>query len=962
MNYRCFQEMYEKAEKSLYYRAGYDDESEKKNKALSERLLFTQSNLRALIGQDTMGRLYFVSCPHKNDYALPTMHMDQDNYITACPGMFYQANITLLLGKMAYSLTDSKGSCYQAANIHSTTEYLDYYLPYTKTDYEGISMQVASIAPVMEGGACAALDPLPLPGPSGCLYTITVRNTGKDAFTGNISLSLDNCFVEPYELSGNAVEERTFEMEHVRTDKGLLMLYGEDGAAAVHMEGGSWEKGFVSVCSIDVKPGEEITITTRIAVTERKEEINEALSILYMHDALEWVNITSDFWRGRIGRLQTSAEDCGEILDKQRDIVIRSVMDNFNCLQADRAGRLCVHWQGAPSHNIGRFWGIDLEPTAVSVMYFLPELGRMLLDYIITRNEPRYSVYADHSAPILCAPLIVARKYAELTGDLKWIRQQSGLWERLVGTYRKLVSFRAEDSNLVSSHFSSDGLVMNKYDNGTNVKIWYAIDGFARLCAILGEETADEAREFADGMKSDIQRLLEAEGPFGRQIKGGINGKINYGKDAEKNKEGFYLNGDLYYYDGEDSASCMAPVYGIYGYDYVPWVNYHRFARSLFASNYNPEMNTLRWFPYGGANDGTAYVSQLGGSVTREEQITSLRNLLDGSVDITGSIFWWPLGKNFIRRISRCSQGQGFLVWQYLQQWVGLQADMQNRIIKISPGGLPQKISWEDGRIGNFVFDFYYEESEDSAHIRLANKGAEEWTAEITLRKYGTGAGKMVWQESRCLAPFGLIEADIEIPQDRGTAPETDIDIERTECEAICRSADHALNHIGYHMPLCETKESPVIVMQYVLYTKKLMEDVNITVEGAGGWKFRGKAAGVWDDSTEAEDVQLQVKLGTCHPWKRHVIPFWVKLNEDEEYKEVWFQRHPLALWKQQDEDVLYVQSLREKEEERLIVVLSWKEGEVRLEEKREIPIRFCVKEDMEILTGRILGGRNVCD
>ncbi|MCR1841916.1 hypothetical protein [Murimonas intestini] len=952
MNYNCFQEMYDKAEKSLYYKAGYDDESEVKNKALSERLLFTQSNLRVLAGQDTMGRLYFVSCPHKRDYALPTMRMDQDNYITACPGMFYQTNITLLLGKMTYSLTDSEGRCYQAANIHSTTEYLDYYLPCTRTDYEDISVQVVSIAPVLEEGAHAALAPLPLPGPSGCLYSMTVRNTGKKPFTGNVALSLHNCFMEPYELAGKAVEERTFEMEHVRTDKGLLMLYGEDGAAAVHMEGGHWDKNYVSVRSIEVDPGEEVTITARVAAAERKDEINEALCILYMHDALEWINITSNFWRSRIGRLQTEVDGCGEILEKQRDIVIRSVLDNFNCLQADREGRLCVHWQGAPSHNIGRFWGIDFEPTSISVMYFLPELGRMLLDYITARNEPRYSVYPDHSAPILCAPLIAARKYAEFTGDLKWFRQCPGLWERLVEIYRKLISFKAADSNLISSHFSSDGLVMNRYDNGTNVKIWYAIDGFAQLCALLEEDIAVEAAEFADKLKSDIQDLLEAEGPFGRQIKGGINGR----------KEDFYLNGDLYYYDGEDSASCMAPVYGIYGFDYEPWVNYHRFARSLFASNYNPEMGTLRWFPYGGANDGTAYVSQLGGSVTREEQRASLENLLNRSVDFTGSVYWWPLGENFVRRISRCSQGQGFLVWQYLQQWIGLQADMTSRRIRIAPGGLPRKISWENGRIGNFVFDFYYEENERGTHIRLLNKGAVEWTVETGLRKYDTGAGAVIWQESRCLKPYGSIEADFAALQAGAPDAAADIDIERTECEAFCQNTDHALDHIGYHMPLCETQESPVIVMQYVLYTKRVMEDVRITAEGPSGWRFREKAAGMWDDSQEVADTQLQTDLGTCQPWKRHVIPFWVKLNQDEEYREVWFQRHPLALWRQEDEDVLYVQSDRKKEEESLTVTLTWREGDERLEEKKEIPVRYCLKQERDILVKKILGGRNVCD
>lgn len=951
-----FQDFYERSEKSSYYKAKYDENSEKINKALSERLLFTQSNLRALIAQDTMGRLYFVSCPHKQDYELPALCMNQDQYTTACPGMFYQVNVTLLLGKMYYILRDEIGNYYHAANCESNTEYIDYFLPCTKTEYENISMQIVSIAPVLEEGARSALSPLPLPGPSGCLYALTIKNTGSGVFSGTVSLSLENRFAEPYELAGSAAEERTFSMEHQRVDKGLLMLYGEDGAAAVQMEEGIWNQEMVSERKIKLAPQEEITIISRIAVAEKKDDLNESLCILYRKNVDEWIGITSRFWKSRLGRLQVKAPDCSAILERHREVVIRSILDNFNCLQADRNGQLCVHWQGAPSHNLGRFWGIDFEPTAVSIMFIMPELGRMLLEYIISRNEPGYSKYEDHSTPILCAPLIIARKYYELTGDIKWIRERADLWEKLKEIYRKLVSFKASDSNLISSHFSSDGLVMNRYDNGTNVKIWYAIEGFARLAAILEDETAGESKEFSDKMKTDIQNLLEREGPFGRQIKGGINGRKN---EKEDNRDTFYLNQDLCYYDGEDSASCMAPVYGIYPFDYAPWINYHRFARSLFASNYNPEMNTLRWFPYGGANDGTAYVSQLGGSVTRTEQKAGLVNMLECCVDNTGSIYWWPLGKNFVRRISRCSQGQGFLVWQYLQQWIGIFADIGNRSIRISPQGLPQEITWENGRVGSFVFDFSYREDEETTMVRLVNKGPWKWSVDIEFREYGSGAGAVAVEEKRWLDPYGTIEVK---RKNISAVHQTEAEIERTECAAACGEKEHSLDHIGYHMPLYEIQDRPIITMQYVLYTKKEMEDVSITVKGASGWKFAEKTEGVWDDLGEMTNSELQVYRRNCQPWKRHVIPFWVELNEDEDHREVWFQRHPLAIWKQEDEDILYVQSLSQKQDEKLIVRLKWKECGIQLEEEKTVAIRYLTEEDLKIRVNKILGGRNVCD
>ena len=47
-------------------------------------------------------------------------------------------------------------------------------------------------------------------------------------------------------------------------------------------------------------------------------------------------------------------------------------------LATDAAGRLLSHWQGAPSHGYGTVWGIDIEPTAVSIVHACPELARQV--------------------------------------------------------------------------------------------------------------------------------------------------------------------------------------------------------------------------------------------------------------------------------------------------------------------------------------------------------------------------------------------------------------------------------------------------------------------------------------------------------------------------------------------------------------------------------------------------------
>ena len=70
--YKTWENFWKKAYKSSYFRAQYDETSERTDWSLSERQLFTQSNGRTLLGQDTMGRLHFLCTPHDKIYAVPS--------------------------------------------------------------------------------------------------------------------------------------------------------------------------------------------------------------------------------------------------------------------------------------------------------------------------------------------------------------------------------------------------------------------------------------------------------------------------------------------------------------------------------------------------------------------------------------------------------------------------------------------------------------------------------------------------------------------------------------------------------------------------------------------------------------------------------------------------------------------------------------------------------------------------
>ena len=91
------------------------------------------------------------------------------------------------------------------------------------------------------------------------------------------------------------------------------------------------------------------------------------------------------FWHVRLGALSVDAADLGREARVSRDLYVRCMLDNFCCLQTDAAGTLVSHYQGAPKP--GTIWGIDYEPTLVSILPLVPELARQGLLFTLDRNR-----------------------------------------------------------------------------------------------------------------------------------------------------------------------------------------------------------------------------------------------------------------------------------------------------------------------------------------------------------------------------------------------------------------------------------------------------------------------------------------------------------------------------------------------------------------------------------------------
>ena len=92
--YNTWENFWKKAYKSSYFRAQYDETSERTDWSLSERQLFTQSNGRTLLGQDTMGRLHFLCTPHDKIYAVPSGGTDLGGQFKGYIGQYSQVQIS----------------------------------------------------------------------------------------------------------------------------------------------------------------------------------------------------------------------------------------------------------------------------------------------------------------------------------------------------------------------------------------------------------------------------------------------------------------------------------------------------------------------------------------------------------------------------------------------------------------------------------------------------------------------------------------------------------------------------------------------------------------------------------------------------------------------------------------------------------------------------------------------------
>ena len=840
---------------------------------------YTQSNARVLVGQAANGNFRFLAIPTQ---VYPGPQGEGD--LGMGPGMYYRSDVVMYAGDLHFKISlDGSADELDMASpaLDNRTWYAEHFLPLTRGSHPDLDIHIFSLAPVAANANLAALSPAPLPGPAGAIYALHVRNLRQEAIQGKVALEAGDMLVGQYEDSEPDAREMN------RPDRSMrqrtLILSRPNGAVGIHFHRGTWiqtSPPYRSERAFTLQPGEEMLFETFIAAGASFHDIMPTIYEFYLHPSLDWLNRTAAYWRSRLGNLIVNSTDASEQVRVMQEIYIRSLFDNFNCLQTDAMGNLLVHWQGAPSHGFGICWGIDVEPTAGSLVHFCPQMTRQTMLFFITRSRaPRGA--KDHSLPILVAPVILARHWLQVTGDTDFLEKHPEVLPVLQDIMDEVVSLKAPSEDLFPSRYSSDGAVGRRYDFGANVKTLYAFDSLAYILQKMGRGAeAGYYQAFVERIRSAIYRTMIVEGPFGPQISGGTN----LGEDPAR----FYLPEEVLYYDGEDTSSMLAPLYGACDFDWLPWVNYHRFARSLWCPTYDPEFGMLNWFPSEPAvQDGTSFFSRLGGSVTPEEMKEAVEIMrVTGIDDATGSSFWWPHGLEYKRSLTRCSQGQGAWAWQYFQQWLGITMDYFTRTITLAPRGLISSFNWTGFRSGESHFDLFWEENTQESIARVVNHSPDVWTVRVGFRAQASGASSILsWKMAELASEAEIIIKD-QPPRPQQVTDMTDGNIRRVEAQEF--SPDKTLMFKRYGPAMLwghwdaskhwQYSELPN-ALRFIVFNNSPEDWTKTTVDLVvpAGWTAQARQPRHWSSPDHLQPDAVAINLGYLASGCHTVAPFWIR-------------------------------------------------------------------------------------
>jgi hypothetical protein len=374
-----------------------------------------------------------------------------------------------------------------------------------------------------------------------------------------------------------------------------------------------------------------------------------------------------------------------------------------------------------------------------------------------------------HSSSLsVAAPLLAGFLYDQ-TGETAVFLRHPEWKTRWAKVFDELCAARREsDAWLLPSRYISDGQINGDYHTGSNLAVWRALVGYARLLDEVWHDpaAARDYRALAERIRQALLTRTVIDGAAGKQFVEAVN------------RDGTIPSMES---DGEESETTLMPYYGFLSYDDLVYLNTMRFAVSADNTAYRPAYRSISWSKdvpstAPGYNKGLCAWSYADGLFGEHGAYTEMRRLADGD----GSLWWWAYGARDVARygspvrahfdVGKSGWAAGVHAAVFLSRFAGIRYDAPTATLRFAPLPVLGDLAWTDLPMGRQRFSLECAYRPDSVTATVVNPNDHPVKLKATLVDPGPSSkvlvnGKPCGQVRRLtyLGP-NSVEVTVEIP------------------------------------------------------------------------------------------------------------------------------------------------------------------------------------------------------
>ncbi len=424
-------------------------------------------------------------------------------------------------------------------------------------------------------------------------------------------------------------------------------------------------------------------------------------------------------------------------------------------------------------------WMKDCYYAALAQCLHAPRLSELAIPFFFRWGLPAHALGdpARHGGALNAvsnslgnsvSALVLAEFHFRQTGDAALFRRHP---EWLVEAERVLESIlesRRFEPYLFPSLYVSDGDARGDFHTGSNLLVWRAFSGMARLA----REVYDRP-DLADTWQEIARRIRASWMDF----------CVIHGSNGDSLAEGAMADhAVIALHDGEESDTTLMPFYGFCEPDDPLYTNTARAAMSAANPYFAAPVEGIWWYAHGRWSSATfpGWVTALA-SAENEDQMLARLETIRGLTDADGSFWWWPYKHDTFSAGQPPERTPGKSAWAaavyqcvFLRNLLGITHDAARKTLAVRPFCPWPSFRWERCRLGTSCFDLDYRRAQGEISLAVKNRNGSPFQVayEILLPVAAnvgrcTLDGKPVAVEQRVSRGRTLVCASISLNADQ---------------------------------------------------------------------------------------------------------------------------------------------------------------------------------------------------